>query len=82
MIEDVFNAPQIRDLRQHLLQECIAREEFQCISIDATMRCCLPIMGQARIKSSAEERAEAAFTENMSLRRVAQMNWLLSAWLS
>ncbi|CAE7810987.1 unnamed protein product [Symbiodinium sp. CCMP2592] len=81
MIEDVFNSPQIRDLRQNLLQECIASEEFQCISIDATMRCCLPIMGQARIKSSAEERAEAAFTENLSLRRVFTVRGRTSAVL-
>ncbi|CAE7614134.1 unnamed protein product [Symbiodinium necroappetens] len=45
------------------------------------MRCCLPIMGQARIKSSAEERAEAAFTENMSLRRVFMVRGRTSAVL-
>ena len=73
MIEDVFSSPQVRGLRERLLQECIANEEFQCISIDATMRCSLPILGQARVKSSAEARAEAAFTESMSLRRVSWM---------
>ena len=58
MIEDVFSSPQVRGLRERLLQECIANEEFQCINIAATMRCCLPILGQARIKSSAEARAQ------------------------
>ena len=56
MIEGVFSSPQVRGLRERLLQECIASEEFQCISVDATVRCCLQILGQARVKSLPSRR--------------------------
>jgi hypothetical protein len=34
-------------LQRQLLTEAVEHEELECVSIDATVRCCLPIMGQA-----------------------------------
>ena len=75
MIEDVFGSPQILDLRRQLIQECVQRTEMECLSIDATMRCCMPILGQARLKANAQERAEAAFTAENTYRRVTWLTW-------
>ena len=52
------------------MQELVQHEEFECVSIDATMRCCLSLLGQARPRASSTERAQAAFDELSSIRRV------------
>ena len=64
-------SPRIVGLRDSLLTECVSHGEMECISIDATMRCCMPILGQSRLKATAEERAQAAFAEEESYRRDA-----------
>ncbi|CAE7205271.1 unnamed protein product [Symbiodinium sp. CCMP2592] len=58
LIEDIFSSPHVRQLGDQLIAECVQHKEMRCLSIDATMRCCMPLLGQARIKASPIERAE------------------------
>ena len=60
-----------QQLREKLLAECVMHEEMECVSIDATMRCCVPVLGQSRLKATPQERSAAAFTEEESYRRDA-----------
>ena len=63
MIEDIFSSPQVTIFVMRCYRSGIQHKEMQCISIDSTMRCCMPIRGQACLKATAAERAEAAFRE-------------------
>ena len=72
MTEDIFGCPSVSNLKRNLMSECIDHDEMQCLSIDATMRCCMLILGQARLKATAAEREAAAFGEEQSYRRVSQ----------
>ena len=60
----------MRDLRGKLMADCVRHEEFKCISVDATLRCCLPVMGQGYHRASASARSDAAFGDAASLRKV------------
>ena len=70
IIEDVFASPPVRALQAHLLQEMIIHEEFESISVDATLRICLTLQGQASYRAAAIVRAQAAFDDDASLRRL------------
>ena len=63
LIEDLFMSPRINSLEQELKAELVHHEEIEVVSMDATLRCCLPIMGQAHPRASREEKARAVFME-------------------
>ena len=52
IIEDVFSSPPIVDLTSALLHDMIEREEFESISIHATLRICLTLHGQVSWSTS------------------------------
>jgi hypothetical protein len=47
MAQDVFFSPAVKSIRSALLKEALAHEEFETLSLDATLRCTFPLMGQA-----------------------------------
>ena len=53
MVEDLFSSPAVPLLKQRLLEECLQHNEFWFISIDGTVKCILPVMGQ--YKFAADE---------------------------
>ena len=57
-------------MRANLMTESIRHNEFKCLSIDATLRCCMPVMGQGYHRASAAERAQAAFGDDAAVRKV------------
>jgi hypothetical protein len=57
-------------LHADLLADSVKNNEFKCLSIDATLRCCMPLMGQGYHRASAAERAQAAFDDDASIRKV------------
>ncbi|CAE7200946.1 unnamed protein product [Symbiodinium natans] len=61
ILEDLFTCPKLMCVMQGLMQEVMQHDELQVISIDCTMRCCLPLMGQAHPRSSQEAKRSAAF---------------------
>lgn len=70
-VEDIFTSPRIRELHGSLITEAAAHDEFVAVSTDATMRCCLSILGQAHPRASASDRQQAAFDDAASKRRVS-----------
>ena len=69
LVEDIFMSPRITSLEQELKAELVHHEEFEVVSMDATLRCCLPIMGQAHPRASREEKMRAAFHGETALTR-------------
>ena len=70
LLEDVFTADPVQKMRQDLLEEALQADELTSVSIDATLRCCLSIIGQASYRAPAAVRAQAAFDDVNSKRRV------------
>ena len=60
LLEDMVRSPFLTELSRRLLDQCAERTEFECISIDATIRCARRIKGQAdyRAPKSAPMRFE------------------------
>ena len=52
VFEDLMNAPPVLAYRDTLLQECHDHDEFHYLSIDATFKVNLKIIGQANFHSS------------------------------
>ena len=48
----------------------LRQKEFQYISMDATMKCCMSILGQESWRASSAKRNAAAFDDEHALRKV------------
>jgi hypothetical protein len=70
LVEDIIKSPAVQKSRRTMVQELESHDEFTSLSIDATLRCCMTVMGQASYRDSAANRADAAFDDATSLRRV------------
>ena len=70
LVEDIFTSPAVHEMAQQLLGELVSHEELQSISMDATMRCCLPVMGQVHPRASAEDKEKAVFRGDQAKTRV------------
>eukprot|EP00438_Fugacium_kawagutii_P009987 Skav234406 [mRNA] locus=scaffold873:377309:378793:+ [translate_table: standard] len=70
IIEDVFGSPACVALKAKLLNEVADRQGMVCISIDGTLKCTLPILGQAKPSASAAVRNDHPFDDSQSIRRV------------
>ena len=81
MVEDIFASPHMTRVYGNLLRECYEHQEFEILSIDATMRSAASLVGQARSSSSAFQRANAAFDDSIALRRVLTIRGVTGAVL-
>ncbi|CAE6972000.1 unnamed protein product [Symbiodinium sp. CCMP2592] len=70
MIEDIFLSDRVRSFERKLETELVQHQEFEVISMDATLRCCLPVMGQAHPRASREVKSQAVFHGDSALTRV------------
>ena len=61
IVEDIFISPPIQRMTEDIMHELIAHEELETISMDATMRCCLPVLGQAHPRATAQQKDAAVF---------------------
>lgn len=73
LVEDIFFSDSVQGLFDKCLLKAVAHTEFECVGIDATLKCCLSVLGQASYKASAEDRASAAFTGNDAFRKVLRI---------
>jgi len=64
------------------MQSLVETGEFESISIDATMRVCMTVLGQTSWRARKEERDQAAFDDGSSLRKVLTVRGLSGAVLS
>ena len=79
LVEDIFMSPEVCRMQQGLMAELIDHDELECISIDATLRCCLRLVGQASYRAPAAIRAQAAFDDQVAKRRVLTVRGRTSA---
>ena len=79
MLEDVFSSAAVTAIKERLITEAVEHTEFLYISIDATMKCCMPLLGQASSRASKDTRAQAAFDDISSKRRVLTVRGRTSA---
>lgn len=70
LVEDVFHSQQSCLLRTSILKECTEHQEFTTLSIDGTFKICLSLLGQVPFNAPKKRRAEAAFRDEDSIRRV------------
>jgi hypothetical protein len=62
VLEDLMSGPALTARMSSLLEECHQHQEFRYISIDATVKCMLKVLGQAAFNSSAQARSESAIS--------------------
>ena len=70
MIEDIFNSPAVQKLNSEIIEAFCVSNEFGVISLDATIKCCMGIMGQESYRASKQRRNAAPFDDETALRRV------------
>jgi len=61
--EDIWLSPDIQAMQKELPDECESHSEFAYLSIDGTVKCCLPLLGQATYRDSAAVRADQAVAD-------------------
>ena len=61
---------QVQSLKSSILKTLEHSQEFLCLSIDATLKVCMTVQGQANYRASAQTRNAACFDDEHSLRRV------------
>ncbi|CAE8627570.1 unnamed protein product [Polarella glacialis] len=77
MVEDVFASPAVQALRYVLLAELETHTEYTSISIDATLRFCLSILGLSAKKDTA-----SAYSAGDSVKRVLSVKGRTGAVLA
>ncbi|CAE8584402.1 unnamed protein product [Polarella glacialis] len=70
IVEDIVMSPGVETLRLKLLDELESHTEYTAISVDATLRCCMPVMGQSNHRNAVLRLSDSAFDDADSLRRV------------
>ena len=63
VMEDLMTSPLLESYTANLLEQCREAEEFRYLSIDATFKINLKIVGQASFHSSAATRSDAIIPE-------------------
>ncbi len=67
VVEDIFMSEPVRSLKDELMMKLVEATEFEYLSVDATMRCCLSVMGQIHPRNTS---ARSAFAGDDCMRRV------------
>ena len=70
IIEDVFTSTAVQSLSAEVLEAFCASHEFGVVTLDATIKCCMGIMGQESYRAPKKKRDAAPFDDNAALRRV------------
>ena len=61
--EDIMSCKETCDLLKLLLHECEQANEYRYLSIDATVKCCLSLIGQGTYRDSKATRAKAPLAD-------------------
>ena len=70
IIEDVFTSSAVRSLSADMVTAFCNANEFRFVSLDATIKCCMGVMGQESYRAPKHKRNAAPFDDTDSLRRV------------
>ncbi len=82
VLEDVFFAAPATSLRKDLLAECEANTEFDFLSVDATVKCTLSLLGQGNYRTSRELRQTFATPDDESIYKVLSVRGRTGAVLA
>ena len=82
VLEDLLQSPQMATKLQSLLNECYEKEEFRYISIDATVKCMMKILGQASFNESQDLRDAAALPDAESVYKLLTVRGRTNAVLA
>ena len=69
-MEDIFYSDAVNQLFAQSMAEAVHHTEFESVSVDATLKCCLSILGQSSYRAGPQERASAALTGKDCFRKV------------
>eukprot|EP00438_Fugacium_kawagutii_P027022 Skav232520 [mRNA] locus=scaffold1096:926666:934699:- [translate_table: standard] len=70
IVEDVFMSAEVQGLRRNMFAALEQNNEFMSLSMDATLKVCMAVQGQANYRAPASKRNAACFDDAHSLRRV------------
>ena len=70
LIEDVFMSNHVKEIGENIFKSLERNGEFLSLSVDATLKVCMTIQGQASHRAPAAVRNAACFDDESSLRRV------------
>ena len=70
IIEDIFTSPAVQKLSSEIIEAFCTSNEFGVMSLDATIKCCMGVMGQESYRASKQKRNAAPFDDRAALRRV------------
>jgi hypothetical protein len=70
LIEDVFMSNHVKEIGENIFKSLERNGEFLSLSVDATLKVCTTIQGQASHRAPAAVRNAACFDDESSLRRV------------
>jgi hypothetical protein len=80
--EDIFQSPAAESVEARIASTFYSREEFEAISVDATLKLCLSVRGQASYRAPREVRAMAPFDDSNSYRKIMTVRGRTGAVLS
>ena len=70
LVEDVFMSNHVKEIGENIFKSLERNGEFLSLSVDATLKVCMTVQGQASHRAPAAVRNAACFDDESSLRRV------------
>ena len=70
MLEDIVTAPILVDKMEKMNKVLMDQDEWHYISMDATLKLCMKLMGQASYRAPQSVRNEAPFGDDVAWRRL------------
>lgn len=67
LVEEIMNSGPVVALRQRLRAECLQHQEFTYCSVDATVKCCMALVGQATYRTPQALRSDQAIPESEAI---------------
>ena len=78
LIEDIFTSPASRQLSQRIFKKHMDTGELLYVSLDSTLKCTMPLLGQSHPLAPGAIRVHDAFQGERAIRRVLTIRGLAS----
>ena len=70
IVEDIFGSPRLAEIMNRMTSFFTQSREYEYISIDATIKCCVSVLGQESWRANVVVRNQAPFDDMSAYRRV------------
>ena len=74
VVEDILNSNPVAALVKRLRAECVQHQQFTYCSVDATVKCCMSLVGQATYRASKKARCNQAIPEQEAIYKALRAN--------